>query len=203
MLSQRSYKSIHGSPRSLVPLSLEFTPELKTIALPLIPAFGHILSVAIKPTAAAFVAQLRFPIGNTTAEPVAHSPFSHTETACDLFEGETGFAQVKQLLIAIRSLCVASQVSTSRRGSVCRRPLRKCGGLCLQCLADLATAACEDFFHDLRQVLCHMKPIRTLRGLRSAESGSGCILFSPVPTHHFNFRVCSHPGGSRFGVPIR
>jgi hypothetical protein len=45
--------------------SLEFTPELKTIALPLIPAFCHILSVAIKPTAAAFVAKLRFPVGYT------------------------------------------------------------------------------------------------------------------------------------------
>src|SRR5260370_39852101 len=70
MLSQRRYKSIRGSPRSLVSLSLEFTPELKTIALSLIPTFCHILSVAITPTAAAFVAKLRFPKGDTTAQPV-------------------------------------------------------------------------------------------------------------------------------------
>jgi hypothetical protein len=145
---------MRGSPRSLVSLSLEFTPELKTIVLPLLPAFCHILSVAIKPTAA-FVAKLRFPVGYTTTEPVAHGPFPHAETVCDLFEGETCFPQFNQLLIAISSLCMASQVSTSRRGSVCRRPLGKCRCLCLQCFADLATAACQDFFHDLRQVLCH------------------------------------------------
>jgi hypothetical protein len=103
---------------------LEFTPELKTVVLSrLFPALCQVISRAIKTTAAAFVAQLRFPIGNTTSEPVAHGSFSHTKTVCDLFESEAGFAQFNQLLIAVRSLCLVSQVSTSRRGSVWRRPL--------------------------------------------------------------------------------
>jgi hypothetical protein len=81
--------------------------------------------------------------------------------------------------------------------------LGKQRALGLQGFADLATAVGQDFFHDLREMLGQMEPIGTLGGLRSPESGCGSIIFSPVPAHHFNFRVLSHPGGSRLSVPIR
>ncbi len=89
----------------------------------------------------AFVAKLRFPIRDTTCEPVAHGPFSHAETACYLFEGEPCFAQFNQLLIAVQPFSMSSKVSTSRSGSLCRGPLGKCGDPCLHCLADLGAAS--------------------------------------------------------------
>ncbi len=69
---------------------------------------------------ASFAAKLWLVVGNPACEPVAYGSHSHAESLCYFFLGEPLFTQVDELLIAIQSLRMASEMSTSCEGSILR-----------------------------------------------------------------------------------
>jgi len=86
---------------------LQFLKEVKAIAFSLVPTCGHIGDIRVKPIAP-LATKSWFSIGNPSLEPMTNRALRHAKTTCNLFVGEPLVAQFEQLLIAVRSLCMAS-----------------------------------------------------------------------------------------------
>src|SRR2546421_3422314 len=126
------------------------------------------------------------------------------------------FIHGDQLLVAIRSLRVASQMSTSRMGVWSRVPIGKCRclfraisfvlrlrrrKLVALMLADLGAATGENLFQDIRQVLGKMEPVGYLPCLRGAFACGGGIILSWVTAYQSNLRMRLHPRLGRLRLP--
>ena len=73
-LPKQFQEPIHASGPSLVPLSYDFTPQLLTITMPLVPLLGNITGIGIKPTSS-FAALLGLLIGDAAGQPIAYRLF--------------------------------------------------------------------------------------------------------------------------------